>query len=66
MMKWKKVIFNDSNLSSSEFIQSKLKDIDLSSCNIEDIKVDINNLKGCSVNLEQALELSLLMGINIK
>ena len=29
-------------------------------------KMRVNNLKGCSVNLEQALELSLLMGINIK
>ena len=66
MMKWKKVTFTDSNLFGSEFVQTKLKDIDLSTCNIEDIRVDINNLKGCSVNLEQALELSLLMGIKIK
>ena len=65
-IKWKNLKFSESNLTSAEFYNTQLKNLDLRTSTIKNIKVTINNLKGLIVNLEQALELSLLLGINIK
>lgn len=65
-VKWKNLEFIDSSLIGVEFIHTKLKDLDVSSCVIKDIKVPIEYLKGLVVSYNQALELSLLLGIKIK
>ena len=65
-VKWKNLEFIDSSLIGVEFIHTKLKDLDVSSCVIKDLKVPIEYLKGLVVSYDQALELSLLLGIKIK
>lgn len=64
--KWKNLKFNESDLTETEFYKTTMKDIDLSTCTIKNIKIEINNLKGLQVSYEQALGLSLLLGIKIK
>ena len=53
-------------MHETEFFQTKLKGLDFSSCDIKDIRVPIEVLKGLTVSYEQALGLSLLLGIKIK
>ena len=65
-IKWKNLIFDKCSLQSVEFFQTKLKDIDFSSCDIKDIRIPIEGLKGIVVSYEQAIGLSLLLGIKIK
>ena len=65
-IKWKSLEFNNCSMESVEFIHTKLKDIDLSNCNIKDLRVPVESLKGLIVSYDQALGLSLLLGIKIK
>lgn len=58
--------FEDTNFGSSEFLNTVLKGIDFSSCNISDIGVSPNDVKGIVVNVEQALMLISLLGIIVK
>ena len=53
-------------MNGVEFFQTKLKDIDVSNCQISDLRVPVESLKGLIVNYDQALSLSLLLGIKIK
>lgn len=46
--------------------RTNLKGIDFSTCNIDGIVVDREDLKGVIVNQFQAVELSKLLGIIIK
>ena len=64
--KMKNIKFNNNDLRESEFINTPLKDIDLSNSNIEGIKVNPAYLKGLTVNTYQAIDLSKLLGINIR
>ena len=64
--KMKNIKFNNNDLRESEFINTPLKDIDLSNSNIEGIKVNPTYLKGLTVNTYQAIDLSKLLGINIR
>lgn len=66
MVKWKSLNFENSDLTEVEFFQTSLQNLDLSTCLLQNIKVDITKLKGLQVNYEQALSLSLLLGIKIK
>ncbi len=61
-----KVGFCYSNISECQMAGTKLKDIDLTSCNIEGIGIRIEDLKGAIVSPIQAVSLSSLMGIVIK
>lgn len=65
-LKWKSLLFDNCTMKSVEFFQTKLKDIDLSNCQISDLRVPIDSLKGLVVSYEQAIGLSLLLGIKIK
>jgi len=66
MIKWKKIVFNNCNLEETEIYKMSLEKLDLSSCNISKIMVSVNDLKGLIVSVDQALSLSLLLGIKIK
>ena len=43
----------------------ELKNIDFSSCNIDGIKVDIEDIEGVKVNMAQAIELIRLLKVQI-
>ena len=60
------VIFKNSDFEKTEFLNTKLKGIDFSSCNINDISIGPNDIKGTIVSQEQALVLISLFGIIIK
>ena len=57
--------FNNCNLKQSVFTNSPLKDIDLSTSNIESIYLLIDYIKGAIVNQEQAIALARLLEIKI-
>lgn len=46
--------------------ETNLKDIDLTTCNINHIKIDIPSMKGLIVNEEQALALAKFLQIIIR
>ena len=54
------------HFSKTEFLHTKLKKIDFSNCNIQDIGVIANDVCGMIVSPEQALMLVSLLGIVIK
>lgn len=62
----KKVGFDHCNLTRAELLHSSLYQKDLSNCDIEGITLSFDDLKGAIVSHEQALALSLLLGIHIK
>ena len=49
-----------------EIQKTPVKDLDLSNCEISNIKIDKNNLKGLIVNYNQAATISTILGIKIK
>ena len=49
-----------------EIINTNLAKIDLSTCNINNMKVDLENLKGCILNQNQAIAVVNLLDIIIK
>lgn len=56
-------------LNSQKFyqdIETSLNNIDISSCNINNIKIDLKSIKGVIVSEIQAIVLSQLLGIKIK
>ena len=55
--------FNQCNFTEAEFHQSKLRDIDLSTCGINGIRLTGNELRGAVVNSMQAVELAKLLGV---
>lgn len=60
------VMLDNIDFSGSEFLNTKLRGIDFSNCNINDIGVSPNDIRGVIVNEEQALMLMSLFGIIIK
>lgn len=62
----KKAEFEKCNLTKAEFLHSSLYQKDLSDCIIDGIILAIEDLKGAIVSTEQALNLALLLGIQIK
>jgi len=61
-----KVKFQDSNLLQAQMNFTNLKGIDFTSCDIEGIGVNINDINGAIVNPMQAVSLSTLLGIIVK
>lgn len=60
-----KVAYEENNLSESEFINTKLAGIDFSTCDLNNIVIPIESLKGLTVSSEQAIQLAKLLGLNI-
>lgn len=65
-VKFKDINIKDCDFTSSEFNQTKLSGIDVSSSNIESIATQPENLKGVIANREQAVALAQLLGIIVK
>ncbi len=65
--KLKKTSFHNVNLSGADFFKTPLKGQDLSSCIIEGIQVSdsFSELKGLKINLTQAADVAVLLGIKI-
>ena len=53
-------------MSQTQFSNTHLTGIDLSSCDIEGIAVSLNDVKGLVITQMQALNLLYLLGIKIK
>ena len=65
-VKLEKTIFENCNLTNGFFNKTFLGKIDLTTCDITGIDVDIPNIYGATVTTMQALDLSRLLGLNIK
>lgn len=65
--KFKKLRFEQVNLTRSEFFHTALKGVDLSSCIIEGIIVSdtFNELRGLKIDASQALDIASLLGVKI-
>ena len=65
--KLKNIVFDDCELSRLDVFGTSLAGVDLSSCRFEApvLSGDYHELRGCTVNVEQALALSGLLGIKI-
>ena len=50
----------------AEFYDTKLKNLDFTRCNISNIVVEANDIKGVIVNEEQAIAFAKLLGIVVK
>ena len=64
-IKLKKVAFKDVSFLRSELMNTRFKDIDLRSVNINGVMITPNDIKEAIVNSQQALKLSTLLGIVI-
>ena len=53
--------FNGCVISSTSF-----NDIDLSSCSIDGIMIDLYSIKGATINDNQAIQLVSLLGVKVK
>lgn len=62
---FKMATFHENRLVTSEFINSDLSTLDLSTCNIEGITLTPQSMKGLTVSSLQAIELSKLLGLKI-
>ena len=58
--------FENCDLTNGFFNKTFLGKIDLTTCDITGIDVDIPNIYGTTVTTMQALDLSRLLGLNIK
>ena len=54
------------DFSRAEFYDTKLKNLDFTRCNISNIVVEANDIKGVIVNEEQAIAFAKLLGIVVK
>ena len=57
--------FRNTSLRESEFLETSLKDVDLSTCSIASFSVNVENLRGVRMNEEQAAACARLIGIEI-
>jgi len=64
--KFRAVSFSDCDLSLTEFFKTPLKDIDLSSDNINGIHIDSLGLQGAIISPAQAIQLASYFGLVIK
>lgn len=65
-IQFKDVIFDGIDFQKTEFLNTQLKGIDFSSCNIQDIALTPNDIRGAILSYEQVILLSSLFGIIIK
>ena len=64
--KLEKTVFEKCDLTNGFFNKTFLGKIDLTTCDITGIDVEIPNIYGAAVTTMQALDLSRLLGLNIK
>lgn len=62
----KKILLQENELLELELLHTSLKDVDMSSNQIDGLKTDLESIQGMIVNPEQALHLSKLLGIVVK
>lgn len=60
-----RVFMKDNNFSRGDFSHISFKALDLSSCDISGARLSLGKLKGLSINYEQALMITEMLGINI-
>ena len=65
-VKLDKVVFEECDLTNGYFNKTFLGKQDLTSCDIEGIDVEIENIYGTTVTAMQGLDLTRLMGLIIK
>lgn len=65
-VKFEKTVFENCDLTNGFFNKTFLGKMDLTTCEISGIDVDIPNVYGTTVTTMQALDLSRLLGLNIK
>ena len=58
--------FEDTVLNGTEFLQTSLKDVDFRTAQIDGIAVEMSNLKGSIMTMEQAAACAQLLGIIVK
>lgn len=63
--RWSDLVLRDCTLDGSEFARTSMKGLDLSGCRFSHLRVDVQALRGVRVNREQAMTLSLLLGLVI-
>ena len=63
---FKKIDFNNCNMSNSEVMNCSFKGIDLSSCDISNIGFDNYSVRGVIIDSFQAMELIHMLGVKIK
>lgn len=64
--KIKNIYFENVDLCRTQFYKTSLKDIDLSSCKIEEIAISIEDIKGAIIDQFQAIDLLYLIGVKLK
>ena len=62
----KRFRLQESMLTGAAFFRTILKDIDLSTCNIARIRVNLADLKGAMVDASQVFDLAALLEVRIK
>ena len=62
----KSVAFADCDLTRATIHQTPMKGVDLRTCRLDGLTVDIPDLRGMIVTQEQAAELALLLGLEIR
>ena len=61
-----KVTFENCDMPRIEFGGTKLRSVDLSTCNIEGISVQLEDIKGLKLSTLQAITFSKMLGIIVK
>lgn len=61
-----KFVFENVNLKNAEFNMFSLKNVDLSTCNIENFLIDPKYLRGVTLNYSQMVDLAPILGILLK
>ena len=64
--RWQDWVLRACNLSRAEIRETSLKGLDVTSCDIEGVAVDLPSLRGLKVNREQAMGLAALLGLVIE
>ena len=64
--KIKNLSFEKANLEQTQFFKTSLKEVDLSTCQIEGIAILPEDIKGAIVDQLQAMDLMYLLGVKVK
>ena len=64
--KMKNVYFENTDLTQAQFFKTSLKGIDLSNCQIEQIAITIEDIRGATIDQFQAIDLLYLLGVKVK
>ena len=62
----KDIYFDECKLNRAEFINVNLKDVDLSSCDINGIIFDMKSLRGIIIDRFQCDNIATMFGVKIK